>query len=284
MLKMWLLSNVFTMRPAIDAIGRFCSAEGDAPAGGGGGDAAAAAAAAEAAKPTTLLGTATDATKDGKDATKDGKDATVVVDDKTPAAETPEAKAERLKNETPEAKTAREAKEKADGDAKVAATLKTYEAVKMPDGVTRDQPAVQDFLKQAAADGMPLEKAQAYVDSVAPKLKAAVEAPYKAWEDMQTKWIGELKEDKEVGGAKLQENLGFAAKALDTFAGAADSVEGKAVREALEFTGAGNNPAMVRMMVRIGKKLAESGPLGGSSKTADKDLAAMMYPSMGAKT
>lgn len=280
MLKHLLLNSVFSMLPAIAIEGlRLCSAEGDAPAAAaGGGDPPPAI--------TTALGTAQAPADDGKakdapaadDKTKDqpakddaGKDA--------PKAETPEEKAARLKNETPEQKTAREAEEKAAGEKKVADTLKTYDAVKLPEGVTRDMPAVKDFLQQAAQDGMSADQAQKYVDNVAPKLKEAMDAPYKAWADMQTGWLKELKEDSEIGGADLPKNLGLAAKALDTFAGDAKSPEGLAVRQALEFTGAGNAPAIVRMMVRIGKQLAEGTPLGG--KTAPTgDLAAAMYPSM----
>lgn len=295
MLKFRLMSSVFSMLPidSFDPFVRLCSAEGDGGGGDGGGDAAAAAAAAAAAgeakaeEPSTLLGTAKAPAEGEKkdDATKDdaAAAAAAVAGDKKDQAETPEQKAERLKNETPEQKVEREKVEKAEADKKTAEVLKTYEAIKMPEGVNKDQPAVQDFLKVAAEDGMPLEKAQRLVDSVAPKLQAAVDAPYKAWADVNAQWVTELKTDMEIGGDKLKENLGLAAKAIDTYSGAAATPEGKAVRDALEFTGAGNNPAIVRMLVKVGKALAEGGPLGGNNKPS-ADLAAMMYPNMGAKS
>lgn len=281
MLKTWLLMSVFTMR-AIDAHDQFtrlCSmsgapdAGGAAPAdgGGGGGDGG-----GNPLNPPSALSAAVDPDK-AKPAADPDKPAGAddATKDKETPAETPEQKAERLKNETPEEKTAREAKEKEDADKKTADVLKTYDAIKLPQGITKELPAVKDFLAAAAKDGMPVEKAQAYVDSVAPKLQAAVEAPYKAWADMQAQWISDLKTDKVVGGADLEKNLGFCAKAIDAY-GADDA---QAVREAFEFTGAGNNPAIVRMMYRAGKALAEGGPLPSKGGT-QVDLAEAMYPSM----
>lgn len=285
MLKHFLLMNVFAPIGADMAFDRYCSmsgATGDAGAGAGDGAAAAAAAAGAVEKPaaTSALATAVDDAGAAAAAAAAAAKDPPVEGDKKPAEETAEAKAERLKNETPEEKTAREAEEKAAGDKKVADLRKSYEAIKLPDGLKADQPAVADFLKIASEKGMPLDQAQALVDSVAPKLQEAVDAPYKAWADLQTKWMGELKTDPEIGGAALKENLGFAAKALDTFAGDSKSPEGQAVREAFEFTGAGNHPAIARMLVRVGKALAEGAPLGGKGKGQAPDLAAQMYPSM----
>lgn len=285
MLKQTLLMTVFAGLPiTLPGADRYCSmsgATGGGGAEGGGGSAAAEGGAGAVEKPaaTSILATAVD--EGAAAAAAAAKDKPVVEGDKDkPVEETPEQKAERLKNETPEAKAAREAVEKVASDKKVADTLKTYDAIKLPEGMKKDQPALLEFLKDAAANGMPLDQAQKYVDTVGPKLQEAVDAPYKAWADMQTKWMTELKTDPEIGGAALKENLGLAAKALDTFAGDAKSPEGMAVREALEFTGAGNHPAIARMLVRVGKGLAEGAPLGGRSKGQGPDLAAAMYPTM----
>ena len=229
---------------------------------------------------TTALGTA-EAAKDDK---VDDKKADVVEGEKnadgTPKAaveETAEAKAERLKNETPEAKAKREGEEKVAAEKKTADTLKTYDALKMPEGMAKDQPVVADFLKTAATKGLSIEQTQALVDDVGPKLKEATEAPYKAWATMNEGWLKEMKSDKEIGGADLQANLGLAAKAIDTIC--TTDGERKAFRSALEFTGAGNNPDMARFLIRVGKMLAEGGPLGGRSKQAES-LAKSMYPTM----
>jgi hypothetical protein len=185
--------------------------------------------------------------------------------DKVPAADEKKPEAE-----TDEAKTARETAEKAE---RVAA----FEKLTLPEGMPADQPAVADF-KAAALDlGLDAAAAQKLIDTVAPKLQEAVNAPYKAWADTVENWTGQIKADPEIGGKDLQKNMGFAAAYVDSL-GAADA---KAFREMLDVTGAGYHPAMARLLVREGKRIAEGGPvLGGRAARATQPTAADLYPSM----
>lgn len=225
------------------------------------GDAAAAAAKpAEAPKPTSIL----DTVKPPVDAKPEAKPGEAKAEEAKPA-ETPEAKAER---------------EKAERDAKIADTLKTYDALKLPEGVEADQPVYADFKKAAAQHGLPTEAAQALIDTVAPKLKEAVEAPYKAWGEMQEKWIGEIKADPEIGGKNLEQNLGIVVKGIHALMGNTEAAQ--KVKEALAFTGAGNNPEIVRAFYRAGKLVSEGTPLSGKNAPAEKprDIGSIMYPTM----
>lgn len=271
--------------PLFERFARRLTADGDpAPAGGapapaadapppadGGAapDAGGAAPAAAPAQPKSLL---TDAKA------PEGDDPAKVEPPKV--EETPEQKAERLKNETPEQKEAREKQEAEDAEkAKAARTeaLKPYDALKLPEGMPADQPAFVDF-KNAALDlGVEPEKAQKLIDTVAPKLQEAVDAPYKAWADTQEEWIKTCQNDPEIGGANFEKNLGFAARVIDTF-GAGE--KGSDLRKAFAFTGAGSNPEIMRTFIRIGKAMAEGGPVLGKPAPAPKSLAAGLYPSM----
>lgn len=225
----------------------------------GDGAAAAAAKPAEAVKPTSIL-----------DTVKPPVDA-------KPEAKPGEAKAEEKPAETPEAKAERE---KAESDAKIADTLKSYDALKLPEGVEADQPVYADFKKAAAQHGLPTEAAQALIDTVAPKLKEAVEAPYKAWGEMQEKWIGEIKADPEIGGKNLEQNLGIVVKGIHALMGNTEAAQ--KVKEALAYTGAGNNPEIVRAFYRAGKLVSEGTPLSGKNAPAEKprDIGSIMYPTM----
>lgn len=195
------------------------------------------------------------------------------------AKETPEAKAIREKAETPEQKTAREADaalvKNADEAAKVERE-KPYEALKLPEGMPRDQPAFKDFIATAAELGLPIEQGQKLIDAIAPKLKEAIDAPYEMWATMLGQWVKSAESDAEYGGANYKANLGICAQALDAYG------NGVEVRKALAFTGAGNHPEIIRWMYRAGLKQSEGGPANGrNANTSDKTLAERVYPEMG---
>lgn len=233
------------------------AAEGAPPAAGG-----AAPAAGAAPEPTSLLSAAPSG------------DAPPAADPAPAPQETEEQKAERLKNETPEQKAEREAKE---ATARAEA-MKPYDALKLPDGMPADQPAFVDFKNQALDLGVEPEKAQKLIDTVAPKMKEAMEAPYNLWADTQEKWVAEIKADPVIG-KDLDKNIAIAARAID---GYGTPEEGKAVRNALAFTGAGNNPDIIRWMHRVGVKMGEGKPVQAAAAPAAKpSLAQQMYPTMG---
>lgn len=194
------------------------------------------------------------------------------------AKETPEQKAAREAAETPAQKAAREADDasvKAADTAAHAALIKPYEGLKLPEGMPRDQPAFVEFVDAAAKLGVTPEHAQSLVDVIAPKLQAAIVAPYELWATMQEAWGKAAANDKEYGGTDYEKNLGFAAQALDAYG------NGKAVREALAFSGAGSNPEVIRYFVRAGKAQAEGSPINGRpAQASDKTLAERVYPEM----
>lgn len=182
-------------------------------------------------------------------------------------------------DETPEAKATREAAEATAKTEKVAAALKSYDALKLPDGLAKDHPIAVEFFKDAAERGMSADDTQAMVARMGPKLVEAMNKPYDAWADMQKTWTDALPKDAEFGGKDYSQNLGIAASAMDGILGK-DSAENKAFREMLAFTGVGNNPEMVRFLYRVGKAMKEGGPIGGKNKVTATPLAERMYPTM----
>lgn len=225
--------------------------------------------------PDDLLSTAkapekpaeTDAEKTTREALE-AERANETAEQKTTRETAERERAELLAKETPEEKTKREASEK------TADTLKSYDALKVPDGVNADAPLVGAFKKSAAEHGLSTEAAQALMDTVTPELQAAIRAPYETWANTVTQWVADVKADPEIGGAKFEENLGFAAQAIDQFGG-------PKLREAMRFTGAGANPEFVRFCVRVGKGIAEGGFVGGgAAPEKGVPLSTKMYPSM----
>lgn len=245
MFRRWLLGNL-AWAPDDGGAGGAAAPAPAAPAAGdvGAGAAAPAAPDAAASAAATLLSGATDP-------------------DAAPAAA----------GEVPADKPA-DGEPKADDKPADAPAPPDYTALSIPDGVTADLPAFESFKKTAGELGLTAEQAQALVNTVAPNIAQALQAPMRQWTELQESWIGEWKADKEIGGANFERNIGYAAKAIDKFGS-------PGLREVMAFTGVGNNPEFGRFMIRVGIALSEGSYVAGQPAGQQRSTAEKMYPSMG---
>lgn len=151
-------------------------------------------------------------------------------------------------------------------------TAESYADFTLPTGIEIDPHSLTEAKQLFAADGLSQERAQSYVDLYANKLKEAVEAPYKLWAETQHDWQQAVKTDREIGGARLAGNLAIAAKAVDRFGG-------DALRQALNVSGAGNHPDVIRAFIRIGKAISEDALVLGRGVAQDiRSRADRLYP------
>jgi hypothetical protein len=146
-----------------------------------------------------------------------------------------------------------------------------YAEFKLPEGVQFDESGMSDFKSFAKEQDLTQEQAQKVLEFGAGQLKEWLSAPYKTWNEMQTKWQAEVKADPEIGGTKFEQSikdasLVFTAGESNPFVSSAE--EAQALRQALNTTGAGNNPAMVKLFVKMGRLLSEPGPLSGNPNLA----------------
>ena len=132
------------------------------------------------------------------------------------------------------------------------------EAIKFPDGVTREEALFTDFTDIAKEHGLTGPAAQRLIDLAAKQLQTATQKQQAVWEQQNAEWQAQIKADKEIGGDKLT-------VVLQTFAKVASNPElsDPQFREALAATGAGNHPAIVRTLARWAKALSEGGPIQG---------------------
>jgi hypothetical protein len=141
----------------------------------------------------------------------------------------------------------------------------------MPEGFKLDETAMQpavDLFKEAR---LSQDMAQKFLDLALGREKAAAEKGAQAYVDLQNKWVSEIKADPDIGGAKLQASLAAAARAIDRLA-----VPG--LKDALNLTGAGNHPDVVRAFVRIGQLLSEDRFAPGRPPAeAPRSLAEQIY-------
>lgn len=144
----------------------------------------------------------------------------------------------------------------------------SYE-LKMPDGVQIDSAAAEEFTTIAKELKLNQADAQKLADIGAKMATRQIEAHAK----MVEAWTEQVKTDKEIGGDKLDENLGVARKAIDTFG----SPE---LKELLNSTGLGNHPEVVKLAFKVGKAISEDRFVTGSPKGPEIDMAKKLFPNM----
>lgn len=149
------------------------------------------------------------------------------------------------------------AKEPAKGEQKAEAAkegekgepAKPFE-LKLPEGVQLDD-SLKAFQAKANEVGLTPEQAQAILDTHLAAEEGRVKAAMLAFEQRQEDQIKELRNDKEVGGTRWDQSREDARRALMQFGG-------EAIFKAFEkYPGLGNDPAFVRLFVKIGRELAE---------------------------
>jgi hypothetical protein len=161
-----------------------------------------------------------------------------------------------------------------------------YTDFKIPEGTKITQESLAHFKETMAERGFNQEEAQALLDMHIKDVQDAAQAPYKLWADTQNQWRTEAKNNPEYGGAKFDENMANVAKAIDAvYEGNPKGAQ--AFRDALNFTGAGNNPAVLSFLYNVSQAYMEGtpAPSGGPVKVnADgtaggNAMANIMYPS-----
>ena len=148
----------------------------------------------------------------------------------------------------------------------------TYSDFKLPEGATVDGDSLKAASTLFADSGLSQEQAQKFIDLAVSREKAQAESGLRAFVDLQNKWVSEIKADPDIGGERLQATIASATRAIDRLA-----VPG--LREALDLTGAGNNPAIVKAFARIGQMISEDRfrPGNGAPSTALRSPAEVIY-------
>jgi hypothetical protein len=256
-------------------------------AGAPGGDGAAASAAVDAAAATGLASAETAAASPSTAAAESasaestpsllssaaGKipDQPAPAADATPAAkaaETPDAKPTEAKptekpvkpddpGKTAEAKADAATDPAKDATANVPPAQVSVEDLKLPEGVSLDAEqgkAFVELLNNADLSGK--DRGQALIDLHQKEITRVhgelVNNQRKVWDDLNTGWKNELRNDPELGGNRLNTSLSMAKAVLQDNTSDADL---KAILSHTDLNGMGNFPPFIRFLNAIGKKL-----------------------------
>lgn len=144
---------------------------------------------------------------------------------------------------------------------------------KLPEGMKLDDAQSTEFSAVAKELNLTQEQAQKLVDLQAKYVEGQNKSHSENWTKTVDGWAQEARNDPEYGGAKFNESIALARTAVDKFGD-------KALKEALSLTGAGNHPALVRFMVKVGKAVSEDTVHKGSPPAQSIDPVKSFYPSM----
>jgi hypothetical protein len=160
----------------------------------------------------------------------------------------------------------------------------TYAQFSVPQGYELDEGVAKEASAIFKSMNLNQTQAQQLVDFYVGKTTETANQPYQVWQETQEKWIKEVKADPQLG-PRLNEVKTTISKAID---GLNDPKLAKDFREAMDYTGAGNNPAFIRafwklaQMVTEGGHVAGGGPSPGGQRRANDvpSAARAMYPDL----
>lgn len=158
-----------------------------------------------------------------------------------------------------------------------------YADFKLPEGAELKGEKLDKAVATFRELGLDQAGAQRLVDYHLAEMTEARDAPAKLWQDTQDVWIDELRSDPTIGRGIENGTVGASiAKMISSLPAPAAT----AFREAMNFTGAGNNPAIVRGFYELSKRFAEPGHVQGAAPAQSKarpTAANALYPTLAKK-
>jgi hypothetical protein len=104
------------------------------------------------------------------------------------------------------------------------------------------------------------------VDFYIAKTAESHNQPYEQYQETRQTWRDEINADPDIGGTKLNGVMVSISKLIDSFG---DAKVADAFREAMDYTGAGDNPGVVKGLYALAKRLTEGGPVRGVGPSLD---------------
>lgn len=161
----------------------------------------------------------------------------------------------------------------------------TYADFNLPENMEVNAAVMDEFKGFAKEANLPQEQAQKFVEMGAKAVQEAVQnfanSTVEAYAKKVEGWHDTRAKDTEIGGTedKQKEVLGQASKVVR-------AVGGESLLIALDETGAGNHPEIIRAFYRLKDLVGEDGKLiqGNLGGSEPKPAAQVLYPSLPTQT
>ena len=149
-----------------------------------------------------------------------------------------------------------------------------YDDFVLPEGMTLDPAATEQFAGVAKELNLSQEQAQKLVDLQAKMVKDASDKQVASWNETVSKWKSET---SAALGANLKTEMANVGRAMNAFGS-------QGLREIMNQSGLGNHKEVVAFMAKIGKAIGEDTLVEGMDEAAKpKTMAERMYPNQGKK-
>jgi hypothetical protein len=139
-----------------------------------------------------------------------------------------------------------------------------YEAFKVPEGTELDAAVAAEAGALFKGLNLPQAAAQQLVDFYVKKTTESFQQPFNAYQDIRKGWVEEAKNHPEIG-KNLDQVIATVGRAID---GLGDVKLASDFRQAMDFTGAGDNPAFIRVFYKLAQMVTEGGAVKGVGPAA----------------
>jgi hypothetical protein len=139
-----------------------------------------------------------------------------------------------------------------------------YDPFTVPEGFELSEGVQKEAGELFKAMNLTQGDAQKLVDFYSGKTLEAVNAPYDAWRKTQEEWVKQVKADPNIG-SRLSEVTQTISRAIDSLGDAKLASE---FRAAMDYTGAGNNPAFIKAFYKLAQRVTEGGHVAGRGPSA----------------
>lgn len=135
----------------------------------------------------------------------------------------------------------------------------TYTDLKFPEGATINDAELKPYTDIMGKHQIPQAAVQELIDLHAAQLTEQATRSHAAqlenWNSTRRGWVDEFVNDPEMGGKVRETTLSRAAGVIERYAGTAEQQQ--QLRDTLSLTGAGDHPALIRLLANVGKALGE---------------------------
>lgn len=143
-----------------------------------------------------------------------------------------------------------------------------------PEGLVLDQAMATGFVGLINKYGIPRDAVAELAKLQFDSEQARSVKEGEKWTEVQNEWRKQAEADPAIGGSKLPETLATVGRFMATYGD-------DEARAAFDLTGAGNHPAIVRMLAKAGALLKEGTPVSGTPAEAPKSAAERIFPNQG---
>lgn len=151
-----------------------------------------------------------------------------------------------------------------------------YSGLKLPDGSKLDTARVTEMATWAKERSLDPKVAQDVLTREHELVSSIDAARAAEVEGLKSKWLEDLKADKEMGGDKLNSYVEPARRLVERFGN-------ESFKKALDETGLGNHPELVRLLANIAKHVGEDNLVlpAGQATAPEKTPAQKFYEPKG---